>query len=437
MTKLLGIVGGAGAEGSHFAEILKSSDLEIAISDIDTKKAEALSKERGYRVLSSEELASKSNLVIFSLPIDVTEREIQRLSPLVNEAMADLTSVKTKAVSAMVKYSKPEVEIFSVHPMYRPTISPWGQNIIMIAERPKEGGEWFCRLKEVFNKKKAEIDELDSPLDHDNEMASLQVSPHAIAYAFLAALEPLSKKVGLEQLQRHSTLLFRLMMEATGRIVSNPDSGRMYGAIQIENPATREVYDLLIDALKHQREIVGSGNLSAFEDIHRHLNEFLGEYAQVAAERTDRLMGRPLGLQIVYEDDLHDSIKEILGGFRKAPEKYKEYLETATILEGELTKLYKAEELVLARQSFYKSKESKTEGTYAFYIRNKKTDDGKRIRFSPVIPEDLQKALSRKPDCIRIQMYNRFHDHFMNLFDTWRRTPELHSLGRLVAYKTD
>jgi len=437
MKNLVGIVGGAGSEGSYFAEIMQNSGLEVAIADTNIEKANALCSERGYRCLPSEELVQNSNLVLFSLPIEVTPSEIKRLAPLAKESVADLTSVKTKAVDAMVKYAPKEVEVFSVHAMYRPTVSPWGQNVLMVSERPKEGGRWFNVIKSIMEKRKANVSTLESAQQHDEFAAALQVLPHATAYAFLTALERFAgKRLPLAKLQEYSTLFSRLMMDATGRVVSDPKAGSMYGLIQAENPHTALIYNELIRSLSERRRMLVAGkepDIAAFAEKHAKLSAFLGEYAKTAAERTDRLMGRPLGLQIVYEKGLHDVVENALGKFRKAPEEYVEDLETARIPEGELNKLHK-KGIVLAKWTFYKAKGSKKEGNYAFYIHGKKLD-GKGVRFSPVIPEDLGK--DRDPGYVRIQMYNRFHDPFLNLWDTWKRTPNLHSLGNLVAYKTN
>ena len=183
---LIGIIGGAGAEGSHFAEVFKQSGLEVAVSDIDTEKVRKLVVENDYQLMSSEELAESSDLVVFSLPIGATESEIKRLVPLVKEdrAVTDLTSVKTKAVNAMLEYANPEVEVFSIHAMYRPTVSPWNQNVIFIPGRPNQGGKWFNVVKDIMKKNKANVSILQSAQQHDELATALQVLPHTIAMHF-------------------------------------------------------------------------------------------------------------------------------------------------------------------------------------------------------------------------------------------------------------
>ncbi|MBI2129980.1 prephenate dehydrogenase/arogenate dehydrogenase family protein [Candidatus Woesearchaeota archaeon] len=433
MTERVGIIGGAGAEGSYFADILQKSELEVAISDINVEKARKLCAERGYLLLSSEELMKSSNLALFSLPIRIAPIEIERWAPLANEAIADLSSVKTKAMDAMIKYSKPEIEVFGVHGMYRPNVLPWGQNVLMIEGRPKEGGKWFNKIEGIFKKNRANIDKLVEPAEHDYEMAPLQIEPHSVAYAFLTALKSLSEKVGFEKLQKHSTLFFRLMMDATGRVVSDPNQGEMYGSIQMENPATKAVYDLLISALEHQRDIVTSGDIEAFKTMHEQLSNFLGEYARQAAERTDRMAGaHPVGIQLFYGAEERKSIEDALRGFRKSPQKYKEYLETARIFEGDISKLRK--NFVIARESFH-GVEGYKEGNFAFYVINKKYPGHKKgIRFAPTIPINKKRIKKHNPEYVRVQMYNRFGDPFLNLFDTYNRKKRLKILGTLVAF---
>ncbi len=433
--KSVGIIGGAGAEGAHVAEIMKNAGFQVAISDINTQKAGELCAKRGYSLMGSEEIVSRPGLAFLSLPIDVVVSEITRLSPFMKcDAVVDLSSAKTRAMETMLQHFK-VAEIFSIHLQYRPTVSPWGQNVLMIPARPKEGGEWFGMLERIFTKAKAHVDRVATALDHDYEMGPLQVEPHALLYAFLTALKGLSARTGLERLQGHSTLLFRLIMDAAGRVVSDPNSGKMYGLIQKENPITKEVYDSLRAALDNQARIVASGDMAAFESMHRELNGFLGEYARLAAERTDRMMGHSMGLPIFYEADKRHLIEEALRGFRKTPEKYKEQLETTRIFEGDVAKLRKRDDLLVAREVLYKSKDAVTEGNFAFYVLNKRyPGSDKGLRLSPMIPEDPAADEFRDPTRIRLQMFNRYNDPFLNLFDTISRIPKLKDLGTPVAY---
>ncbi len=433
--KNVGIIGGAGAEGTHVAEIMKSAGMQVAISDINREKAGELCAKRGYRLMSSEEIVSQPGLAVFSLPIDVVVPEIMRLSPFIKcDAVVDLSSAKTEPMEAMLQYLK-VAEVFSVHLMYRPTVSPWGQNVLMIPARPKEGGEWFGRLERIFLKAKAHVDRVATALDHDYEAGPLQVEPQALLYAFLTALKDLSARTDLKKLQKHSTLLFRLVMDAAGRVVSDPNAGKMYGLIQRKNPMTNEVYDSLRAALDSQARIIASGDIDAFENMHRELSRFLGEYARLAAERTDRMMGQSMGLPIFYEADKRRLIEEALKGFRKAPERYKEQLETTRIFEGDVAKLRKRDDLLVAREVLYKSKGAMAEGNFAFYVLNKiYPGSEKGIRLSPMIPEDPVADQFIDPGRIRLQMFNRYHDPFLNLFDTIARTPTLQVLGTPVAY---
>jgi prephenate dehydrogenase len=439
MGKLVGIVGGAGAEGSHFAEILQKSGLEIAISDTNTKKAEKLCAERKYTIMHPDALAQHSDLVLFSLPIDVTVPEIERLAPQVKGAMADLTSVKQNTIDTMVANSQPETEVFSIHAMYRPTVSPWGQNVLFIPARPKKGGEWCSRIQAIMKKRKANVSVIESGEKHDELSMVLQVLPHTVSYAYLQVLSAYTGvRIPKSQLQQYSTLFSRGIMEATGRLVSDPNQGRMYGLIQKANPKTGIVYDLLIDTLKQMKDwAVNSKDPDSFANMHKALNQFLGDYAKEAASRIDQRMGHPLGLQLVFESEQGERLQSALGGFEQKPAKYKEYLNSVRIPEGALAKLHRNKALVIAKQAFYKQRDAESEGTFAFYITNRRTPEGKRIRFSPVSAEDIIKTKDREPDCERVQMTNRFNDPFLNLFSTWKHNAKkLEPLGHLVAYST-
>ena len=255
MAELAGIIG-AGAEGSHLGEVLKSAGLDVVISDIDREKAKMIAGEKRFEVISDpRELARSCDIVFYSVPIEVTPRVIEETAPEVreNSAIVDLTSVKAKAVEAMQKYGTQKPGIFSMHLMYRPTVSPWGQNVAMIPIRPTK---WYSRLEQIFKKAKANVSSLESATEHDELMSIIQVLAQTTGYTFLKVVQSLSKERPIEQIERFSTLLFRLVMESSGRIVSNPNGGNMYGSIQTENPLTLDVYSKIMQTAGDMKKLV-------------------------------------------------------------------------------------------------------------------------------------------------------------------------------------
>ncbi|MFI5384351.1 MAG: prephenate dehydrogenase/arogenate dehydrogenase family protein, partial [Methanosarcina thermophila] len=102
-------------------------------------------KERGYEVMvwgkggkieiarklevpfasNLEEAVPASDIVIVSVPINVTEEIIAEFAPKMKAGslLMDLTSIKVKPVEAMKKFTPSDVEILGTHPMFGPTIS--------------------------------------------------------------------------------------------------------------------------------------------------------------------------------------------------------------------------------------------------------------------------------------------------------------------------
>ena len=67
---------------------------------------------------------SESDIVIVSVPINVTEETIAEIAPKMKAGslLMDFTSIKVKPVEAMRKFAPSDVEILGTHPMFGPTI---------------------------------------------------------------------------------------------------------------------------------------------------------------------------------------------------------------------------------------------------------------------------------------------------------------------------
>src|SRR3989338_9416756 len=89
---IIGIIGGKGRMGKLFAEFFAAKGITVLISDIGTK-------------LTNKELSQRSNIVIISVPIDVTLKTIKEVLPYLKKdtAIMDLTSVKQEPIDEMLK----------------------------------------------------------------------------------------------------------------------------------------------------------------------------------------------------------------------------------------------------------------------------------------------------------------------------------------------
>lgn len=442
------LIGGAGAEGSHFGELYHRNGLEVLIADTNQAKADELCRANNYRLVDSEYAAAHADLVIFTLPIDATVPEIRRLGPLVKTAMADLTSIKSNAVAAMLESrASKDIEVFSIHGMYRPEVSPWNQNVLTIPVSPHDGGRWYRFTEQMMDQERAYLSRLENAAAHDAISLRTQSGPHAATYLYLATLAALCSTSDAQRvLHQYSTIFSRGLNEAAARLVANPGQGGMYGLIQMENPGIKELYDTMEEVLAELRSIVESKDTERFKAMHKKLSLFLGDLSRTA-EEIDRTRERPMGIEIFYDIKDHDLVHHTLDRFRTAARPYKAHIETTTIYEGDVSKLSHSPHIALARHTVLPVKGMiGGYGADTFYIKNKHLEPEKSIRLTPTTRRrissndpkaaELRAARERRDrDHTRVQLINRVtQDPILNAFDTWDHKPGLPDLGRLVVY---
>ena len=113
---IIGILGGNGKMGHAFAEFFRKNGETVLIADRGTP-------------LSNREVAKKADVVLVAVPIDLAERILTEIAPLVrkNALFLDVTSIKEKPVTAMLKS---HASVIGMHPMCNETTFGPGQILI-------------------------------------------------------------------------------------------------------------------------------------------------------------------------------------------------------------------------------------------------------------------------------------------------------------------
>src|SRR3989344_2589352 len=124
MIKTISIIGGTGKMGSIFASAFQEKGYNIIISSKSTP-------------ITVEETASQGDLVIITVPINVTEDVIK-------------------------KYSRSNV--VSSHPLFGPGVSINGQTIVLCNVR----GSKFSELRQLYQSIGLKVVEM-SPKEHDKQ----------------------------------------------------------------------------------------------------------------------------------------------------------------------------------------------------------------------------------------------------------------------------
>lgn len=270
----IAILGGTGAFGKHMAGLLEEEN-EIVISGSTLEKAIRAAEGRGWEAASSSKAVEQADIVIVSVPISVTEDVIHEVGPDVPDdaLLCDVTSVKTGPCEAMEGYSS---EVLGMHPMYGPSVSPEGQNVILC---PVEGEGW--RSFEQFWKLEGAEVHVTDPETHDRAVSVVQAMTHFTELAFASAVE----ETGLEEeeLDKFATPHFSAIKDLAARTLDGDPA--LYDSIQQSSELNAEARQRMVEAA---REVADSIEAGEMEELFESLDGFYDTGS--ARERTDRLI---------------------------------------------------------------------------------------------------------------------------------------------------
>lgn len=303
----------------------------------------------------------------------------------------------------------------------------------MIPVRPRENGRWYKEIEDILYDEKAVVKQIHSPEKHDLMMDILQGLAHTKHMLTVDTTMKLLKeyRISLNELLEYSTAFYEKTFDLDGRLVAgNPD---LYVAIQTESEQMPKVLYAFRESLIEHIHNVTEKDLVGFRTRFQEWKHFMGEYAEQASKRTDNIIGKPIGMEIVYDKKTRELVAELLRR-RIESEKYRAHLEHTRIPDGELAKLDK---FPLARYTIWESRKYDGEWNIAFFMRDRSHPEHPEkpsIFFSPMIT-DPEKERVRFPNSTRFQMFNSVADPYLNLFDIYERTGLLEKIGPLVAYR--
>lgn len=292
------IVGGAGEMGRWLARFLKEQGMDVAIADIDSHTPE-IADELGV-ALGDVQKVGDFDIVLVSVPIDVTEEVISRIAPKMRPGslLTDVTSVKKGPIEAMKKAPK-GVEIIGTHPMFSPIVQDVkGQTVILV---PVEGRDerWLPKIKTLFEDNGAHVEMLSAE-EHDRIMAVVQGLTHFAYISTGATLDALNFDIGKSR--RFMSPVYEIMIDFVGRLLAqNP---HLYATIQT-NPEVEKVRDTFIAQCKTLSESIKKDDIDGFVRSMRKAATHFGD-TEAALRRSDKLVNA----KIAEIEELMHSIGE-------------------------------------------------------------------------------------------------------------------------------
>jgi prephenate dehydrogenase len=266
----IGIIGGKGLIGKFLARFFRSRGFRVLISDIHTK-------------LSNGELGEKSDAIMISVPIHVTQKVIREIAPFLrpDQLLMDVTSLKVFPVKEMLKS---KASVIGLHPMFRPGPGGMkGQIMVMCPARCAVAQKKW--LRGLFQKAGATVVEMTTK-KHDELMGIVQALIHF--HSLVLGMTLRSLKTDLRAIMKVMSPIYRMQFDVVCRIFAqNPE---LYAHIGMENPETSKTVSHFLKSTKKLRRILSTKDLAAFIGEFGKTARFLGPYSKKALRESDDLL---------------------------------------------------------------------------------------------------------------------------------------------------
>ncbi|MEL7669535.1 prephenate dehydrogenase [Methanobacterium sp.] len=313
----IAVIGGTRGLGEWIARFLKSKGFDITVTGRDEIAGERVSKKLGVDYTSSNtSAASQADVVIVSVPIDVTLSAIKEVAPVMKKGslIMDVTSVKEEPSRIMQEYVPYGVEVLPIHPMFGPRIRSLDGQVIVVT--PTNKGRWYNKVYNFFERENARII-VTTPEIHDQMMSVVQGLTHLAYISIAATIEKLD--VDIKESRNFASPIYDLMVDMIARIVAqNP---YLYYSIQTHNKYTKKTHETFISIYKELNEMISSGNEEGFVKVMgsaaKHMDDLeaaLGRSDKAISALTEEVnilkgsIGKEVGLRHIYSGKVHIGI---------------------------------------------------------------------------------------------------------------------------------
>lgn len=207
---------------------------------------------------------SDADIVIYSVPISVTEQIIEQTLPYIpaGAIVSDVTSIKKFPSRAMSK--RDDLIVIPTHPMFGPYISSIAGQVFVLT--PNDGvkeTKQYVFLKEFLKSQKARVIEA-SPTYHDKMMAVVQWLTHLNMFVVGETMKRLNFNIA--DSMDFISPIYKLMVSSVGRYLwQNPG---LYADIQMYNDEVLEVHEKFLDTAKNfHKSVQGRDSAKFCKDI--------------------------------------------------------------------------------------------------------------------------------------------------------------------------
>ena len=255
------IIGGAGRMGKWLVNYFKKGGYEVTISDTRREEAKTVAESTGARLaLNNVEAAKDAELIVLSIPIDVTPKVLKEISSKIKKSatIVEISSLKSQVFPVLEKVAAQGVRTISIHPLFGPGVTKTAGEKIALVPVSDPSSE-FKAAKTLFPDVELVVVDVE---EHDKAMAAALSLPHFLNIVFASVIG----QEDLNILKKLGGTTFALQLILSEGVMSEDPS--LYASIQMDNKFSAQVLEKFIANAETLKRHVKEGNLKAFTQFY-------------------------------------------------------------------------------------------------------------------------------------------------------------------------
>lgn len=263
------VIGGRGQLGGLFCKMFELSGYKVKV--VGRQDWE-----------ESESIFANAGLVVVSVPINLTESVIDKLSNLPKDCiLCDLTSIKQKPLEAMMKVHQGPV--VGLHPMFGPDVPSLAKQVIVHCDG--RGSEQYQWLLEQFAIWGASLCPMDAE-QHDNGMTLIQALRHFTSFAY--GLHLSQENPDIDTLLKLSSPIYRLELAMVGRLFAQDPE--LYGDIILSSDQNIEMIKRFHQRFGEALSLLDNKDKSSFVEQFNGVSNWFGDYSKQFMTESQNLL---------------------------------------------------------------------------------------------------------------------------------------------------
>lgn len=231
----------------------------------------------------AESILANADVVIVSVPINLTLETIERLKPYLTENMllADLTSVKREPLAKMLEVHTGAV--LGLHPMFGADIASMAKQVVVRCDgRFPERYEWLLEQIQIWGAKIYQT----NATEHDHNMTYIQALRHFSTFA--NGLHLSKQPINLANLLALSSPIYRLELAMIGRLFAQ--DAELYADIIMDKSENLVVIETLKQTYDEALTFFENNDRQGFIDAFHKVHDWFGDYSEQFLKESRQLL---------------------------------------------------------------------------------------------------------------------------------------------------